>query len=170
MIRYALLIAAVYVATVLDTALEPVFQIGQVTPDWLALVAMVWLLANKGPRRFVVAAAVGLVADLNFPGRLGIAMAWFALVGYAVARLTPKLASSHLGTQVGVTWVAVLILTLGITTSRWALGEVTANWSWLCAGSLGVASYTAGIGIVVFIMFSWLGKPAWRQATRLPGG
>ncbi len=88
--QYVLLLPILYLAAALETSLGGVVRVGRATPDLLALVAVVWLLTVGGPRGFLVAGAIGLVGDLIAPGRVGLGMASFLLVGYALSRLRTK--------------------------------------------------------------------------------
>ena len=76
-----ILIPIVYIAAVAETSLVDVMRIGDVAPDLLALVALVWLVTVAGPRAFLVAGAVALLGDLIAPGRVGVGTAWMLLVG-----------------------------------------------------------------------------------------
>ena len=165
--RTLLLVPIVYAATVIQTSLADVVQVGRATPDLLALVAIVWLLTAGGSRGFLAAGAIGLWADLISPGRVGPGMACFLLVGYAVSLLRRRMPLDHLVWQVAVVGLAVTVLEISIGTGRWLLDESTLAGQTLLWRAAGVGAYTAGISLPVFMVLGWLRQPRLRRRRQL---
>jgi len=162
-----LLLPIVYAATVIQTSLVDVIQVGRVAPDLLALVAVVWLLVTGGPRAFLVAGAIGLGADLISPGRVGPGMACFLLAGYVVTWLRKRLPLDQLVWQVVVVGLAVTVLELSTGAARWLLGESTLAGRTLLWRAAGVGIYTAGISLPICMVLGWLREPYLARRRRL---
>ena len=157
--RFLLLIPIVYAAALADTSLVDVMRVGHVAPDLLAMVAMIWLLLVPGPRAFVVAGAIGLASDLVAPGRVGVAMACFLLVGYAAGRLRARFEPDHLVSRIAVVWLAVTSLAVSLAMARWLLGEAPLPLSTLLVRALGVGLYTAGVSLPLVMVIGWIREP-----------
>ncbi len=157
--RFLLLPPIVYAAAVLETSLADVIAVGHVTPDLLALLAMVWILLVPGGRTFLTAGAIGMAADLIAPGRVGLGVACFLLVGYCVGRLRAKLDLDHFVWQVPMVWVAVTVLAAGLAIGHWLLGETSAPLAALLMRAAGVGLYTAGVSLPVLMAIRWLREP-----------
>jgi rod shape-determining protein MreD len=154
-VRYLILFPAVYFAAALDTAFVPAMAIGRIVPDLLALVAVACLCTIPGPKAFVLAAAIGLISDMISPGRLGIGMGCYALVGYALVHLRPKLGLRHPLTRTAASAVAIALLALGVSTLRALTGDATLPWFTLACTSIGVGAYSAFIGLPMFMILGW---------------
>ena len=157
--RYVLLVPIIYVVAVLQTSLAGVLRVGHVGPDLLALVAVIWLLTDSEPRAFVAAGGIGLVGDLIAPGRVGLGMACFLLVGYAVGRLRARLPTGHLVGRVAIVGIAVSLASLGIGCGDWLLGEPSPGLREIATRSAGVGMYTAGVSIPLLMILGWIGEP-----------
>jgi len=157
--RFLVLIPIVYAAAVLETSLVDVLRIGNVTPDLLALTAIVWLLFANGPRAFLAAGAIALVGDPIAPGRLGVGMGWMLLVGYGVSQLRARVKCDHLVGQLTVTWAAVTIWATGVGLTGRLLGEVAMPASTILARAVGVGCYTAGVALPLLLAIGWIGEP-----------
>lgn len=161
------LLPMAYVAAVADTSLADLFAIGQVAPDFLALVAVLWLLVVAKPGQFLATGALGLLEDLISPGRLGLGLAGFLLAGCVVARLRARLAPEHFAWHVAFTFLAVT-LTAGLTAlGRRLLGEVTLPLGTLLLCACGVGVYTAGVSFPLFMMISWIREPMLARRRKL---
>jgi rod shape-determining protein MreD len=158
-LSYGLLILGIYLAAVLDTALAPAWAIGPATPDLLALAAVVWALAPGKPRTFLAATAVGLLADLSAAGRLGAGMASFAVVGYVLIGLRPRLATLPAWTKAAIVAPAVAAQVLGIGLLRRLLGEIDLGLLALAARSAAVGAYTAALALPLWMAIEWLPQP-----------
>jgi rod shape-determining protein MreD len=157
--RYLLLVPIIYIAAVLQTSLGGLLSVGHVGPDLMALAAIVWLLYDSQPRAFLAAAAIGLVADLIAPGRVGLGMACFLLVGYAVCRLRTKLPAEHLVGRATIILIAVGLISMAIGCVGPLLGQASPGLSQVVARSIGVGVYTAGISIPLLMIAGWISEP-----------
>lgn len=153
--RYLILFPAVYLAAALDTAFVPALAIGRVVPDLMALSAVACLCIFPGSKAFLLAAVIGLISDMISPGRLGIGMGCYALVGYGLVCLRPKLGLRDPLTRTAAAAVAIALLAVGISTLRTFTGETTAPWITSLGISVGVGIYSAFVGLPMFIL---LGK------------
>ena len=153
--RILLLALIVYLAAVAETSLGDVMRVGRVTPDLLALVATVYVLAARGPRAFLVAGAVALAGDLIAPGRLGVGAAWMLVVGYAVGRLRHHVRLDHFTAQVPVVGLAVACWAAGVGATARLLGELPLAWSTTAVRAAGVGLYTAGVALPVLMVLAW---------------
>ena len=167
--RFLLLLPILYLTAVLQTSLCDALSVGHVTPDLLALLAVTWLLVTPGRRAFLVAGLVGLVADMISPGRLGLGMASFLLVGYALTRLRTKLRLDHLGWQVPAVWFSTTALALSLATGTWLSGEALLPPSTLFVRALGVGAYTTGVSIPLLMIIGWIREPFQARRRRLAG-
>jgi len=156
--RWLLLIPAVYVAAVLQTTLVGALALGRVEPDLLALVALTWTLRAAGPYGFVTAGAVGLLADLVAPGRVGPGPACYAAVGYAVLGLRTRLPLGALTGEITMIGLGTAAIAWAQLVARTLLGEpVGPLRTGLLAGS-GVGLYTAAVSLPVLVALDRL-KP-----------
>ena len=162
-----LLVPIVYLAAVVDTSLADRLQVGHVAPDLLALVAVVWLLVAGSPWGFLAVAAIGLAGDLISPGRVGLGMASFLLVGYAVTRLRGRVALESLAGQVAVVLAAVTLVGLAVATGRWLLGETAEALPALLARAMGVGLYTAGVSVPLLMVIGWIREPLLKRRRKL---
>jgi rod shape-determining protein MreD len=140
--------------------------VGHVTPDLLALLAVIWLLVTPG-RALLVAGAIGLVVDLISPGRLGIATASFLLVGYGLTRLRTKLDLDHLAWQVPVVWLATTALAVTLALGGRLLGQTPVPLATLFVRALGVGAYTTGVSLPLLMILGWIREPFRRNALQL---
>ncbi len=162
--QYILLLPMLYLGAALETSLGGVVRVGRATPDFLALVAIVWLLTVGGPRGFLVAGAIGLFGDLIAPGRVGLGMASFLLVGYALSRLRTKLPLDHLTVRVVVVFIAVTLLSLSTGGGRLLVGEAALAPATLLTRAVGVGAYTAGVSLPVLMVLGWI-RPSLAHAS-----
>ena len=157
--RLLLLVPIVYAAAVLQTSLADVISVGCVTPDLMALLAVIWVLVTTGRRTFLVAGAIGLAADLISPGHLGIGTASFLLVGYGLTRLRTKLDLEHLVWQVFWVGAAATVLATSQAIGSWLLGETAVPLATLLVRALGVGLYTAGVSVPLVMLIGWIREP-----------
>jgi rod shape-determining protein MreD len=157
--RLVLLLPIVYLAAVIQTSLGEVMRIGRVEPNLLALTAIVWLLLAPSPRSFLLAGAIGLLEDLLAPGRLGLGLACFLLVGYALTSFCARFRPRHLLFRVGVVLVATSLLTLSEAVGNWMLGGPSAGQEAVLWRLLGGAVYTAGASVPVLMILGWFQTP-----------
>lgn len=155
------LAVAAYFAAALDTALAPAWAIGPATPDLLALTAVLWSLAPGRSRAFWPAALVGLFADLQSPGRLGVGLACFAIAAYALAGFRPRLTAAPPWTKSAAVALAVAAIALAGGVLRRLLGEIDLSAFSLLGRSIAVGAYTAGLALPILMVFDWLPQPRW---------
>ncbi len=153
---YFLLPPIVYLAAVLDTSLAPPMQVGRAAPDFLALAAVLWVSTLRGRRTFLAAGIFGLAADLLAPGRPGVGLACFLLMGYVVGRWGSGQAAGHLVWRVATVLVATTILALTLGLARLILGEVSLPFFVLIGRALGVGVYTAVVSLPVLMVLGWI--------------
>jgi rod shape-determining protein MreD len=152
---YLLLLAAVYLAAVLQTSLAPAFEVRHVAPDLFALVAIVWQLHTARPRGFIAAAFVGLAHDLTSAGPFGIGLGLFALVGFLVGWLREKVDTSHLLAQLIVIWLAATAIAAGEVAICRLLGETSLTWTTLAVRATSVGVYTTGVALPPLMVIGW---------------
>jgi rod shape-determining protein MreD len=154
------LLAVVYLAAMLETSLADALRVGAVGPDLMALVAIIWVLRVPGARTFLAAGLVGLASDLIAPGRLGLAMATFLLIGYLVTRLKSKLHLEKPLCQVPTVLVAGGLSAAAIGVGCRVLGETSLDLSTLLGRAAGVGVYNAGLSVPLIMILAWTKKPS----------
>lgn len=167
--RLLLLVPFVYAAAVLQTSLADAISVGHVTPDLMALLAVIWILVATGRRTFLVAGAIGLAADLISPGHLGLGMASFLLVGYGLARLRTKLDIEHLVGQVFCVGAATTVLATSQAIGSSLSGETAVPLATLLVRALGVGLYTAGMSVPLLMLIGWIREPFRARRKKLAG-
>ncbi len=165
--RSVMLAAIVYAVAVVETALADVIAVGRVTPDLLALVAVIWTLLVPGRRTFLTAGVVGLVADLVSPGRLGVGMASFLLVGYGLSRLRARWEFEYLIGQLAAVGLATTFVALAQAAGYWLFGAAPAPPGALVTRALGVGLYTTGVAVPVLMIIGWVREPFRARRNRL---
>ena len=174
--RVVLVSLIVYLAAVAETSLVDVIRVGEVSPDLLALVAVVWLLTASGQRAFLAAGAVALVGDAIAPGRLGVGMAWMLLIGYGISRLRAHFQGATNGRgftgaqllwQVPMVAAAVTVWAAAVGVTGRPLGDVSLPWSTLLARSAGVGIYTAGVALPLLMVVGWIREPLLARRRKL---
>jgi len=169
--RFVLLVPILYLVAVVETSLGDLLRIGTVEPDLLALLAVVWLLRWPGPWAFLVAGLIGLAEDLLAPGRLGLGLGSFLLIGYALALLRTRFRLGLLVLQVAAVLVAVCTLTTIQAVGHWLLGTVSVSLPTLLARAASVGLYTAGLSLPVLMILNWLTDAPKRPRVSIePGG
>lgn len=153
---WLLLVPILYVTAVAETSLVDLLRVGAVEPDLLALLAIVWLLLAPGPWGFLAAGLMGLAQDLLAPGRVGLGMASFLLVGYTVSRLRTHVRLEPLGLQLITVLAAVGTLAVVQTLGHWLLSPSPASLSTLLPRAIGVGVYTAGVSLPVLMVIGWI--------------
>jgi len=153
-----LLIPIVYAAAMLDTALGDVVRIGAIAPDLLAMTAVMWILLAGGPRAFLVAGAIALLADLIAPGPLGIGAAWMLLVGYPLCRLRKNVKIDNLAVRVAVVCVAVTLWATGVGLTGYLFSDIDTRPMTVVLRAGGVGIYTAAVSVPLFMVAGWIGE------------
>ncbi len=157
--RLLILTLIVYTAAVTETSLVDVTRIGHVTPDLLALTAIVYVLMANHPSAFVVSGLIALVGDLIAPGHLGVGMGWMLLLGFGLTRLKRHVPLEHLAAQVFAVLAAVSVWAAAVGLTGRVLGDVSLPWLTIVARSAGVGLYTAGVAVPVLMILGWIHEP-----------
>ena len=155
------LVLTAYLAAALDTALAPAWSIGPATPDLLALTAVLWILAPGRPRTFWPAALVGLFADLQSPGRLGVGLACFAIAAYALTGSRPRLVAAAPWTKAAVIALVVAAIALACGILRRLLGEIDLSALSLLVRGVSVGVYTGAVALPILMALDWIPQPRW---------
>jgi rod shape-determining protein MreD len=158
-VKLLVLLPFIYIAGVLETSLGDMLQVGHVGPDWMALLAVLWVLWVPGPGALLAAGMAGLASDLFTPGRLGLALAAFLIVGYLLTQLRSRLPLKNLLWQVPIVLVSVTLLALVLAVGYWLLGESSNSLGTLLVRALGVGIYTAGLSVPAVMILLWTRKP-----------
>ncbi len=156
---YLLLIPFVYLAAVVDTALADVVRVGNVTPDLLALAAIVWVLLIRSRWAFLTAGAVALLGDLIAPGRVGVGAAWMLLAGFGLGWLLPRVRSRALAVRLPLVGAASTAWCLGVAATAVALGDAPPPLLIQLARALGTAAYTTAVALPVLMVAGWMRTP-----------
>jgi rod shape-determining protein MreD len=157
-----LLIPITYLAAMLQTWLAARWTAGG-APDLLALTAFAWLVTYGGPRGFILAALVGLVADLNSSAPLGIEMAIYGGVGYGVIWLRRQMNVDRMPAQLGVFWLAITLVTLLAGIVAWCLNPSILSARLLVERTALTGLYTTLAAVPVLMAVGW------RRAKRSSG-
>lgn len=168
MIRWILLLPAVYLAAVVQTSCHRLVAIGPVAPDWLTVVAVIWLLWGRGRHDFLVAGAIGLLGDAIAPGRPGFGAAALLLSGYALVQLRPFGIGSGLFSQATLTAPIAAIVSLASLAGAWLVGDAAlmpAPWLYHAGG---VGLYTALAALPLWMVLGWLREPLLKQPATSP--
>lgn len=168
MIRWTLLLPAVYLAAVAQTSYHRLLAIGPVAPDWLTVVAVLWLLWGRGRHDFLVAGAIGLLGDAIAPGRPGFGAAALLLSGYALVQLRPFGIGSGLLSQVTLTALIAAVVSLASLAGAWLVGDAELMPKpWLYHAG-GVGLYTALAALPLWMILSWLREPLLKKSVVTP--
>jgi len=157
--RWILLLPAVYLAAVVQTTFHRYVAIGTVSPDWLVVAAVMWMLWGRGRHDFLIAGAIGLFADAMAPGRPGIGVAALLCCAYGLALLRPFGIGRGLISQVALTGMAAAIVSLAGLAGAWLVGDAEGMplpWA-KHAGSVGL--YTALASLPLWMVLGWLREP-----------
>jgi rod shape-determining protein MreD len=156
MITLVGILVTTYVAAVAETTLAPVLAIHQVTPSFLALVAIIWLVAAApSPWRIVEVAALGLVFDFNSGSHAGVGMASFSLLAFLVMHVRPTL--RRLGpleqTLACLPLVAALMMIVALANRMF--GQAVPPLPLILVRAFGCGAYTAAIGLPAWMILDW---------------
>jgi rod shape-determining protein MreD len=150
-----------YLVAALDTAFAPAWAVGPATPDLLALTAVLWIISPGRPRAFWPAALVGLFADLQSPGRLGVGLACFAIAAYALAGLRPRLVAAAPWTKAAAVALVVAAIALACGILRRLLGEIDLSALALLVRGVSVGVYTGAVAVPILMALDWIPQPRW---------
>lgn len=153
--RYAIIAILVYLAVALQTVFADVIQIGRIAPQIPVLVAVAVLLLHRGNGALLIVAAVGLLEDTLWPGRLGIAMTWYLLLGWGLVEVAERFDLRPLGRRVAASGAFACLLALGVGATRSVLGEATAGLAWIAASAAAIGLYTAAAAVLFWFVLGW---------------
>lgn len=156
MIRWFLLLPAVYLAAVVQTSCHRLLAIGNIAPDWLTVVAVMWLLWGRGRYDFLIAGAIGLLGDAIAPGRPGFGAVALLCCGYALVQLRPFGIGGGLFSQATLTAPVAALVSLAALAGAWLVGDAAlmpVPWLWH-AGEVGL--YTALAALPLWMVLTWL--------------
>ena len=88
-------------------------------------------------------------------------MACFAIVGYVVMRLRPRLNVLPVWAKAIALAPAVAAAALGIGLTRKLLGEIDLGPLTIAMRCLGVGVYTAAIALPLLMLHHWAREPRW---------
>jgi rod shape-determining protein MreD len=145
--HYAILAILVYLAVALQTTLVDVIQIGRIAPQIPAMVAVAVVLLHRGSGALVFVAAIGLLEDALWPGRMGISMAWYLLLGWCLLEGAERFDLKPLNRRIAATALYAGLLALCVGTTRLAVGEPTVGFSAIAASAAGIGLYTAVVSV-----------------------
>lgn len=152
---YLLLIIFVYLAAVADTALAEVLRVGNVTPDLVALVAVVWVVLARSRWAFLTAGSVALLGDLIAPGRVGLGAAWMLPVAFGLGWIARQVRSRGPAVQLPMVAAAMTVWCLGLAATTAALGEAPLPLATQLQQALGAAVYTSAVALPVLMVAGW---------------
>lgn len=142
------------------------------TPGLLALWAIVWVACRRAPGRgapqmsVLGAALIGLVFDLNSGGRLGVGMAAFALMAFALEQLGPRFRRLDPLLRTLATAPLVAVLMLLVLVGNVIAGEPTPPAPTAFIGVLSTAASTSIVSFPVWMAAAWLIQPKVGRALR----
>lgn len=152
----ALLLGGYYAALLLDTISAPPMAIGSVTPDWPALVLLVWLLGSRLWWSTLLAGAFGALADLAAGGRVGPGVIAFALAGYAVPRMAAKMSSRSIAGQATLVGMGTLGIGFVVAAIAYLAAELDRGPADALTHVAATAVYTALLAVPILMARQWM--------------
>lgn len=152
------LAVCVYLAAVVETTVTSRWEIRGATPDLLVMMAFIWLTARSQRRSLLPVALVGLASDLGSATPLGLGLATFALAGYAVVRLKPRLDTHRIGWRLLVIWSAATSVALVQAISLIWLAESREPLKLLVERCFITGLYTVGVAAPLLMIAGWFEK------------
>lgn len=137
----------VYLTVAIQTTLVEAIQIGRIGPELPAMVAVAIVLLHGGNGALVIAAAIGLLEDAFWPGRLGIAMGWYLLLTWGLLYGCERFDLRSLSRRVTVTGLFAGSLALGVGATRHVIGEPSVGLSAIGIYAVGIGLYTAALAV-----------------------
>lgn len=157
MSKWLFLLPAVYTAAVLNSVVSPYLQVRGVPPDFLALAAALSALWAPGTPGVACAGLAGALADIAAPGRLGISMALWAVIGLALPA-TRKYTERRPLAQSFAAWAAISGMLFAAAIARGLLGEESWSPTAFATGSAAAGLY----GALLALPCCWLLERAGR--------
>jgi rod shape-determining protein MreD len=157
MTKWLLIVPAVYAAAVLNSVVAPLVEVRGVSPDFLALTAVFCSLCAPSAAGLMAAGIAGALADVNAPGRLGVATGIFVVASLALSMARPKVDRRPLAQSLAA-WAAVSVMLLLIAISRSLLGEARWYLPAFLTGSLAAGLYSAILALPLCWLFARLNR------------
>ena len=164
--RYAIIALSIYLAVAIQTTLVSTIQVGRVAPLIPALVAAAIVLLHGRNGVLVLVAAIGLLEDALWPGRMGIAMAWYLLLGWCLLEVSERFDLQRVSRRVTATGLFAGLVALGTGATRYILGEPTLGLSTIAAHAVGIGLYTAALAVPFWLALNWLENASHRRLAR----
>lgn len=152
-----LLIPMIYLAAVLETWLAPRWQVRGITPDLVALAALAWLSRSKSRYGFLMVALAGFAADFSSSAPLGLGMATFAVVGYAIIFLRQNLHLENILAQLLLVGLGATAICLLQSVVLRLVDRIAMPWQTLAERAALVGLYTTAVAIPLLIVLRWFG-------------
>ncbi len=152
---YLIIALIAYLAVAIQTTLIDAMAIGRFVPQLPAMVAAAVVLVQRGNTSLAIAAAIGLMEDALWPGRLGVAMGWYLLLAWALLGGCERLDLRRPGRRIAVTGVFAGLLVLCSGATRWLLGEPTVGLVEIGLLALGIGIYTTATALPFWILLGW---------------
>ncbi len=153
--RYPIIALIIYLAVAVQSTLVDTIQIGRVGPALPTMVAVAIALLHGGNGSLAIVATIGLLEDALWPGRLGISMAWYLLLTWALLEGCERFDLQSLSRRVTVTGLFAGLLALGVGTTRFAIGEPTVEFPAIAAHAVGIGLYTAAVAVPFWLALAW---------------
>ena len=164
--RYVIIALIIYLAIAIQTTLVGAIQIGRFGPELPAMVAVAVVLLHRAGGALAIVAAIGLLEDTLWPGRLGIAMAWYLLLGWGLLHGCERFDLRSLSRRVTVTGLFAGLLALCVGTTRLAIGEPTVGFSVIATHAAGIGLYTAAVAVPFWLVLNWCDTVSRRRMAR----
>ena len=163
--RVLCIIASIYLAVVMQIVVAPELALAGVAPDFLAITALVWVLARPSRFGFLAAAAFGLTADLMWPPHMspphmspphvGPATIAYLLTGYVLGRLCVYTPRGSLSSQFLLLMPGVAAVIFATTLLHVAVGDLSVNWIPILSQSAAAGLYSALVGLPALMILGW---------------
>lgn len=164
--RYLVAGLIAFLAVVIQAALVDACRIGPIGFNLPAMVAVAFVFLFRSNASLAMVAAVGLLEDVLCPGRLGVAMAWYLLLGWGLLEAGERFDLRPLSRRIASTGVFAGLLTLGVATSRLAIGEPTVGFAEIAQSAAAVAICTAVAAIPFWLVASWSERTLYRRLAK----
>ena len=164
--RYVIIAITIYLAVAVQTALVDTIQIDRIGPHLTAMVAAAVILLRGGTQSIVIVGAIGFLEDALWPGRMGIAMAWYLLLGWGLLELRDRLDLQPLNRRVTTTGLFAALLALGVGATRYSLGEPAVGPATIAIRAAGIGLYTAALAIPFWLLLHWAETISRRRLAR----
>ncbi len=153
--RSIFLILILYLAVAAQTTLADAVSIGSIGVHLPAMAAAMVIIIQRGNGALAIAALIGLVEDTLAPGRLGIAMAWYLVLGWFLLEGCERYELRSLGRRAVLTGLYVGLVTLTVGTTRWAIGEPTVGFLRIVLQAVGIGTFSGFVAVPVWIVLDW---------------